>query len=161
MNKDGGLLPLPNLIHPIFTVHNGPRDRDKQIIGRFFVTRLGMSLIYYKIFYLISILVDLLGDHSSNFPWQSWCDFGCLHGLCIVNWDSTIQAPGPNFDIRGLKASELHRLVCRINWGNNPYYTGGPALDIMKWEQPGKYDYKHYILSTLMIYCLNQRQVFS
>ena len=41
LNQEGGLFPLPTTINPIFTGTNGARDRDKKIVGRFFVSCIG------------------------------------------------------------------------------------------------------------------------
>jgi hypothetical protein len=137
MNKEGGLFPLPTLINPSFQNSNAPRDRDKHNLGRFLVFRLGVYMVHLFVIILIIVAVELLGTHSKLFPWQRWCDFAALHGLCLYNWASDILAPGPDFDIRTLKSDELRRLMERVNWDNNPLYTGGPELDIRRWQQPG------------------------
>jgi hypothetical protein len=66
MNKDGGLFPLPNLVNPMlqFPSNVGPRDRDKQILGRFFVKRLRMLLV--------SSVVNVLTLVSRRDPWRIW-----------------------------------------------------------------------------------------
>jgi hypothetical protein len=96
------------------------------------------------------IVEEILGEHSNNFPWRAWCDFAAEHGLCIYNWDATILAPGPNFDIRSMKSDEVRRLVERINWEGNPLYTSGPELDIRRWIQPGMYIYISYNVTLLL-----------
>jgi hypothetical protein len=142
MNKDGGgLFALPIPADSMFNGNNGPRDLDKQILGRFFVARLRMLLFYLHDNILKSFTEEILGIRITNFSRKSWCDFAAEHGLCIYNWDFTILGPGPDFDIRSLKSDELRRLVVRVNWAPNPHYVGGPDLDIQRWVQPGMYMY--------------------
>jgi hypothetical protein len=56
MNKDGGLFPLPTVLNPMFQSNNGPRDRDKHILGRFFVFRLRM-LLYPVLVIILTCIV--------------------------------------------------------------------------------------------------------
>lgn len=140
MQKEGGLFALPTLVDPIFLAINGARDRDKKIVGRFFVSSIRTSLFFYVSMHVAHacIVEDILGEYGDHFLWQKWCDFGGLHGLCIYGWDGTIIAPGPDFDVRSVKADQWHRLVERIDWRGNPYFTGHAMLEIRRWE-PGKH----------------------
>jgi hypothetical protein len=64
MNKDGGLFPLPNLINPILQSNAGSRDRDKVILGRFFVKRLRMLLV--------PLVMNILTLMCRRDPWRVW-----------------------------------------------------------------------------------------
>jgi hypothetical protein len=134
------LFKLPTLVDPIFTTTHGARDRDKKIVGNFLVERIRKLLFIHAGLYTLTNLTleKLIGGTSDHFRWEGWCDVAYKHRLVLVGWDRTVQAPGPDFSLRGAGAitmSQWQCLVKRIDWKGNPFYDPTlPRLDIRLWD---------------------------
>ncbi|KIN93548.1 hypothetical protein M404DRAFT_36001 [Pisolithus tinctorius Marx 270] len=46
-----------------------------------------------------------------NIPWKSLLNLLYMHQYTIVNWPTAVPTVGPDFNIKGLSADELHALT--------------------------------------------------